>query len=199
MSSLMRRLQLGFSGLDLWIPAAHFANPAFVDRAVSATTQAIELAQDLQSLGGASGAVVSIEVDSKADQGVYTAIARAAERAGIRVADHTWPPAASVLAMPEGSPVGVGVDPAAVLLTGAEAAREVSRLATGPVSARISDLSATGRVVAGTGKLNLMEYEVALATRGFKGFRVVDLRGVRGQAEAARETLVAMGGESRTP
>ena len=54
-----------------------------------------------------------------------------------------------------------------------------------PTAARLSDLGPGGRVAVGSGKLDVLAYQVALATKGYSRAGVVDLRGVRGQEGAA--------------
>jgi hypothetical protein len=52
LAALIRRAELGFSGIDLWIPSAHFAEQSSADRAVAATVGALELCADLTRLVG---------------------------------------------------------------------------------------------------------------------------------------------------
>jgi sugar phosphate isomerase/epimerase len=77
--------------------------------------------------------------------------------------------------------IAVGIDPAA----------EVSRLNVAPVAARLSDTLAGGRVAPGAGKLDVLAYQVALATKGYRRACVVDLRGVRDQEGAVQTALRA--------
>lgn len=172
------------SGVDLWIPAAHFVDAGQQDRAVDAITEACGLAADLRRLGAIEGMpAVSIAMHETTPKHVADRISLNAEHLGVRVADHRWPqPADSI---------GFGIDPAAVLLAGEDPAKAVSRMATQlgmpPIAARLSDVSAVGRCVPGRGRLKVDEYEVALAVAKFEGWLVVDLRGLATQAEAARE------------
>jgi sugar phosphate isomerase/epimerase len=85
--------------------------------------------------------------------------------------------------------VGIGIDPAALLAAGANPASEVSRLTTPPVAARLSDSVAGARVIAGSGKLDVLAYQIALATKGYSRPVVVDLRGLRDQEGASRAAL----------
>jgi sugar phosphate isomerase/epimerase len=152
---------------------------------VDATVQALELAADLARLVGSDGAVVSVSLAEKTPGAVIEALSAAADRVGARVADHQWP----ARGVESGSLVGVGIDPAAMLAAGADPAAEVSRLSASLAAARLSDLGPGGRVEAGSGKLDVLAYQVALATKGYGRAVVVDLRGVREQEEAAREAL----------
>jgi hypothetical protein len=183
----LRRLELGFSGLDLWIPPAHFADRAQADRALAATSAALALAADLSRLLGSDGAVVGVTLPENAAPAIVDSLASEADRVGARVADHQWPARGA-----EG-PVGAGIDPAALLAVGADPAAEVSRLAAVPASARLSDFTPGGRVAVGEGRLDVLAYRVALATKGYARALVVDLRGVRDQESAARGALERAG------
>jgi hypothetical protein len=107
----------------------------------------------------------------------------AGERVGAVVADHQWPWREA-----EGA-LGLGVDPAVVLAGRGDPAAEASRMKVVPATARVTDFAAATRVAVGRGGLDLLAYQVALMTRGYKAHGVVDLRGVRGQEAAARDAL----------
>lgn len=186
LAALLRRLQLSFSGLDLWIPPAHFVEAANADRAVAVTVQALELAADLSRLVESDGTVVSIALPEKTPTTVIETLSAAADRVGARIADHQWPARETV-----GALVGVGVDPAALLAAGANPASEVSRLSVPPLAARLSDSAAGARVIAGSGKLDVLSYQIALATKGYTRPVVVDLRGLRDQEAASRTALAS--------
>ena len=172
-------MQLSFSGIDLWIPPAHFADPAHVDRAVQAVSQAAVLASEVASLLGTRGAVVSLTLPKEPAPGSLTALTAACERSGALIADHTWPGREPLGA------IGIGIDPAAILMGGGDPAKDVLRLAAPPASARLSDVSAAGRTTLGAGRLDLLAYEVALVTRGYTAAAVVDLRNVQDPEAAA--------------
>ena len=179
LASLLRRLELRFSGIDLWIPTAHFTDPAQVDRAVQAAAQALDLAAELAQLDGSGKGVVSLALPEKPAPGALAALAAACDRSGASIADHAWPPRE-----PHGA-IGVGIDPAAALMAGVDPAQEALRLPGAPVSARLSDVGPAGRIPAGRGRLDLLQYEVALVTRGYAGPLIVDLRGVPDPQAAA--------------
>jgi sugar phosphate isomerase/epimerase len=182
LASLLRREGLMCSGLDLWIPPAHFAEAARADRAVEATVQGAELLAELTRLGAARG-VLCVMLPENPAQGVEGALIAACERQGVEIADHRVP------LRDGGVGLGPGIDPAAAVMAGLSPAAEVMRMA-GPVrSARLSDVSGAGRVAYGTGRVERMEYEVALTTKGFTGAVVVDLRTVADQIEAAAAVL----------
>lgn len=188
LAALLRRLGLGLSGLDLWVPSSHFADPAKTDRAVGAVTQAVELASELSSCVGAVrdgtrvGAVVCVTLPENLPAGVRAHVESGANLCGVRIADHAWP----VRATGEGA-IGVGFDPAAVILAGADPVGELTRLKAPPWSARLNDLSSAGRIEPGSreGKLDVPAYEAVLITKGYAGFLVVDLRGLADVARLA--------------
>lgn len=180
LAALLRRLQLSFSGLDLWIPPLHFVEPASIDRAVSALVHAAELAGELVSLSPGGRAVVSVVLPEDLPDPVRSEISGACDRTGARIADHSWPPHEPL------GPIGVGIDPAAVLMGGGDPASSTSRLSQAPFSARWSDLASAGRVPVGKGRLDTVAYEVALVTRGYTDFVVVDLRNVPDTTAAAQ-------------
>lgn len=196
LAASIRRADLQCSGLDLWIPQEHFADPANVDRAVSATLSAIKLAADLAALTSGSNVssqpgnpgIVSVLLPQAVAGDVLSTIGNAAQTRGVWIADHCWPAR-------EGGATGealrVGIDPAALLVAGQDPARAVSQLGARISSARLSDVArglAGVRVAPGSpqGTLDLLAYRVSLATSGYAGFSVVDLRGVAEQARAAR-------------
>lgn len=192
LAALLKRIGLGFSGLDLWIPSDHFANAAQADRAVAAVTGACELAAELAVLMDGSGRVVAVDLCSAPAPGVIESLSVFAQREGVEIADHRWPrEQAGSQSRGGGSSVGmcigmcIGIDPAAIIASGADPATEVSRLAAAPAQARLSDLSGAGRTVPGKGRLDRPGYEAALFTRGYARPVIVDPRGLPMQ-EAAK-------------
>jgi sugar phosphate isomerase/epimerase len=182
LAAFLRRQELVLSGLDLWVPESHFADPAHQDRAAGAVKAALELSAELSRLTDGAP-VVSVQLPEKAPPVLVEELAREAERVGAVLADYgdgAW------------DQVGKGVDPAAVLAAGGDPAQVVSRLPSAPSAARLSDFSAGVRVGLGKGKLDLVAYGAALVTKGFTGYCPVDLRGVRGQAAAAEGALLAV-------
>src|SRR5262249_50109421 len=135
LAALLRRLELAFSGLDLWIPPSHFLDGANQDRAVGAIIAALELAHELAGLVGGDGAVVCMALPGACPSPAAATLSEGAARIGAQLADFAWP-----ARVPEG-PIGIGIDPAAMLLAGADPAKEVSRLPAPPTAARASDAS----------------------------------------------------------
>lgn len=178
LAALLRRRELLFCGIDLWIPAAHFADSQRVDRAVEASVGAVRLAADLARLGDASGGpVVSVAIGETPVDGVVASLSGAASEHGVAIADHGGH-----------AGLGRGIDPASVLLAGDDPAS----LATGGgvTSARLSDADASGRCPVGAhGRLDVAAYGAALSVGGYTRDVVIDLRGLVSQGEAARRAM----------
>jgi hypothetical protein len=214
----LRRAKLGFAGLDLPIPAAHFADAGSVDRAVAAVIAAIDLAAELRTLTESGQPVVSLSLPDSPDDAITKTIAEKAERAGVRIADHaaaltamrtpqaaspltpapgTAPAGAVIAAAPSPSNLdltarlGIGLDPADIMLAGFSPQVVAAKLGAVLASARLSDLSSLGRVAPGEpgGRLDLREYIAALSV-GFADRPVVlDLRGVKHPTQGITNTL----------
>ncbi len=185
LAATLRREGLAFSGVDAWIPPAHLADAAHADRAVAALVQAAAFAGELAMLTNSTptSRVASIRLPNKPCDGVIEALLRSCESSGVWFACHEWPLVDARL--------GAGIDPAALIAAGADPAREVARLATPILAARLTDLGASGRVVPGEGHLDLLAYVVALATSGFQGYAIVDAAGLPDPATVVRTLLGA--------
>jgi hypothetical protein len=173
---MLRRAGLGLSGLDLFIPPAHFSNSAHVDRAIQAVTNAAEL---LAELAGLLPTQRIVSLVMPADEQILAALPLEgfAQDRGVHLADHRVRESGT-----PAEPLGAGVDPASILLASLDPAKIVSRLGKAPLSARLSDANELGRVQVGTGRLDRLEYAVALHTAGYIASVIVDLRGVRDQS-----------------
>ena len=181
LAALMRRSGVACSGVDLWAPPAHLLDPARADHAVQAFVQAMAFASELAELTGAPAVLsTALPTDHDADLLVEQADAR-----GVRIADHAWAGGAHARGkVPPDAPLGVGIDPAALLLAGADPAPVVSHLAReggpGVIAARLSDADGAARVEPGArnGQLDGFAYAIALHTAGFEAPVVLDVRGV---------------------
>lgn len=184
LASFLRRLGPGFGGIDLWIPPEHFADTARAERAFTTVYEAIDLCAELATLDGRSaGRTLSLTLPANADD-IARQVAEAADRARIRIADHG--PGASTRAA---GPIGVGVDPAALLSRDLDPGREVARLSDRVVAPRLSDTDGIGRVTPGEGRLDLLAYAIALST-SLAGIDVVlDPRGLRTPDSQIRESI----------
>lgn len=144
---------------------------------------------------GGLGNVLSLCLPRDLGRDVHGALAATAERHGVRVGDHTWfsqPPPAWFY---EG-PCGPAIDPAGVLMGGGDPVSEVAKLAGRLVSARYADVNSLGRRAAGGsrwegGRLDVASYAAILATTGYAGWVVLDLRQVPDPERAAARAIAA--------
>lgn len=169
-----RRREVSIAGVDAWIPPQHFLDPVHADRAVSAIKQAIEYASDL----GRVPVSISLPTAKDANGGdataaIVEALGTHADRFGTALADHAIPFVAR-----SGTPIGLGIDPAAWLAHGDDPAAAVSRGSLH--AARLCDLLTSGlRGPIGDrqqGRLDVLAYKVALSINGFAGPVVLDAR-----------------------
>jgi sugar phosphate isomerase/epimerase len=183
----LRRRELSLSGLDAWIPPAHFLEPAHVDRAVQAMSEIIEFAADL----GRVPVSVTLPHDEATLEAI-SALARLADRLGVPVADHSIEPSPI-------ESVGVGIDPAAHFANtsdplGAIHAAAPQRL----VSARLCDLHTSGMRgpvgVAGQSRLDVTAYRVALEVNGYRRPVVIDARQWNEPWRGVEQTMTVWGG-----
>lgn len=189
LGSTLRRSGLTCSGLDLFIPAEHFADPAQADRAVSSAVGAIEFAGELGESGGVGGGGafggVSLTIPATPGMGVLAALISAGERCGVPIADTAWP-----VREPPIAGLAVGLDPASVLASGGDPGSVASRLGARIALARLTDASrslAGMRVVPGSrgGGLDILAYRIALVSAAPRASVVLDLRGVSTPLEEA--------------
>lgn len=183
LAALLRRLELSFAGLDLWIPPSHFAEAAHADRAVGVVAETLAMARDLAVLSGTGeGAVVSVLVDPGADASVAIELGALAEASGASIADHARPARES-----SWERYGVGIDPAGVMMAGEAVRDAVLGAGASLVCARLSDLSAAGRTEPGSAgaRLDRDEYEATLSVVGYQRPVIVDLRQVPSAEDAA--------------
>jgi sugar phosphate isomerase/epimerase len=192
-ASVLRREGLRLAGLDLWIPPAHFSDPARVDRAAGAVGGALALAGEMSRLLGEPAAgVVSTELPAEPDAGLVASLIDAAERAGARLADHAVRTGPGML--PE--PLGVGVDPAAVLLARGDPARTAAAAGRRLMAARLSDIAAGVRTTPGEGELDEPAYLAGVSIAGLTGAIVLDLRGLPAPDAAARAVAARWASDS---
>ena len=178
--AVLRRGGAEVAGLDLFVPPRHLTDPAFVDRAVSAIVQGLELAADLGRIGGGARPAVSTLLPTDLGEDVVSRLGMAAEHQGVVLADHGWPRRAR-----HGGLVS-GVDPAVVYVGGGD---PLMGMVEAPGAARLSDVASIGRCEAGKGRLDIGAYEATLYTCGYRGFLAVDLRGLARQESVARVLL----------
>lgn len=161
----LRRRELALSGLDAWIPAAHFTDAAHIDRAVQALTEIIALAADLER--------VPVSLIMPNDDGIAQSLADAGQRAGVALADHAVPPSSR-------PGVGVGIDPAAYLAANKNPEDAVHAAGQRLVSARLVDLLRSGmRGPIGSNhedRLDATAYKIALSVNAFQRPVIIDAR-----------------------
>ena len=191
LGATLRRAELVCTGLDLWIPPAHFLDGARADRAMAALLGAMELARDLASiLADDRASLVSVTIGLDASHGLSSEIERAALSTGVRVADHCWPPKITGHKDPGvRAGFGIGLDPATILISGGDPAS--AALTGGVIAARLSDADGLGRCEPGAagGRLDLAAYLASLAVALDDPAICVDLRRVPGAEQAASRVL----------
>lgn len=175
------RSGLMIAGIDFFIPAEHYSDAQHVDRAVEAAMAVCTLAGDLGRVP------VSLNLPiGKADPSVVQMIADHADAVGVTLAIHDEADADGLTAwLDSNAPpmVGLGLDPAALLIRDRDpSATAQSHSATLRV-ARLSDASKGqadgGRQVVGAGSLDLMAYRVSIDLSPHRfGPVVLDLRGL---------------------
>jgi len=184
-----KRLGLSIAGIDFFIPAEHYSDPHHIDRAVAAAIAACTLAGDLGRvpvslnlpIGKADPATLQIIFDSADAHGVTLAIHDEADMKGLsRWLDSHAPPH-----------VGIGLDPAALLIREADPSALAQKLADALRVARLSDASKGqgdgGRQVVGVGSLAVMPYRVSVDLAPNRvGPVVLDVRGLTSPLDAMR-------------
>ena len=187
LAALLRRLELGFAGIDLWIPSSHFADPVHADRAVAAVAGAVELASDIAALSGGDPLLSLTLPREDLPTGTGDALVAHADSRHAVLADHRWPPDEK----PTHDALAVGLDPATVLLSGDNPAKAAARLGERLAVARLSDASEVARVEPGgrEGRLNDLAYVVALGTAKYSRPVVLDPRGLPAPGDAAVRAL----------
>lgn len=176
----LRRIELVPAGIDLWVPPEHYADPEQADRAAGAVIDAIELAADLGRIP------LSVRLPEGLDESLVQTWRARAETCGLAIADHSPTPHALL---------GAGIDPAVLLAAGKDPALCVCA-AKSLTAARFSDFRDESRTTPGTGRLDVLAYQVALVSRGFDSPLALDLRRVaepRSALEVARRAWEATG------
>lgn len=186
LASLIKRVGLSLSGIDLWIPPSHFVDPTNQQRAIDAASGACELAAELRAILGEpapGGAIfgVSMALHEETPAAVVDAIGAAATRCGVVIIDHAWP----ARTVASDGPIRVGIDPAVLIGAGASVAKAALGLSPAPAAFRLSDFSAIGRVAPGEGSLDLSNYDIAITTLNWAGAVTLDLRGLHASGHGA--------------
>lgn len=185
LAATLRRHGLGLTGLDLWIPREHFADPATSERALEALSGAIGLASELAGLCSAGGVVVSAMLPADVPELLSATIAERAGAAGALVEDHTRrePPEEA------GGPVRPGLDTARVILRGDEPGTRFAQFAASLASLRLNDADDTGRRPVGRGRLEIGTMRALHTTLTPSLAVVTDLRGLADPALGAAAAI----------
>lgn len=196
LAALLRRSGLGLSGLDLFIPPKHFEDAAMLERALGAVAAACELVDELSRLvdarrvvsvvlpriskreSGAASSKLGEATESRHVENEWTRAIGASIVGGVRLADH------ALVDGPRIDGVSIGVDPAMGMLAGLDVMKMVGTAGDRIVSARLSDANELGRVVVGTGNLDVLAYLVGLHTARYSSPVTLDLRGLKHQESA---------------
>lgn len=177
----VKRSGLSIAGIDFFIPTEHYHDPRHCDRAAQAATAACSLAGDL----GRVPLSLNLPI-AKADTALTQSIIDQADALGVTLAIHdeaemegtkAW---LTEQALPH---VGIGLDPAALLIRNHDPAAIAQSCSKNLHVARLSDASQGqadgGRQSIGAGSLQVMPYRVSvdLAPKRL-GPVVLDLRGL---------------------
>lgn len=183
------RAGLSIAGVDFFIPAEHYSDPQHVDRAVAAAAAACELAGEL----GRVPVSLNLPV-AKMDTPLVQAVMDAADAQGVTLAIHDEADLdglAGWLHSQAPLHVGIGLDPAALLIRDSDPAGIAQSHAGLLRVARLSDASKGqtdgGRQAAGSGSLQVMAYRVSVDLAPSRvGPVVLDLRGLASPLDAMR-------------
>ncbi len=183
-ASVLRRLGLELSGLDLWIPPEHFARPDLQQRAIDAVEAAVALISDLRFAGPAA----TLSVHFPEGEGQWRDhLGEAAHRHGVLIAD--FGPDAMKRADPLA--VGVGIDPAGAIEAGQDPAALVARAGPALAAVRLNDSDGRRHKTVGDGTLDLLGLGGALAVVGHAHPVIVDVRELDSPAHAAKRALTS--------
>jgi sugar phosphate isomerase/epimerase len=189
LAALLRRHELEFTGLDLWVPPEHFTTPSTAQRAMDAVGQALDMVGELAPLvGGRSQPVVSVLLPTDLNPQARATLGDMAQRHGATLADHA-------LIVDDQIPtpgIGVGIDPVFYLTDGSSPAKAITRAGTNLASARLSDTTAMGRCVIGASgsKLDLTAYAGALIVSG-QDWVTLDVREMPEPSAAVAKSIEA--------
>ena len=199
LASVLRRSELAFCGLDLWIPPEHYASAEHADRASFASAQTIDLAADLARDAGGEP-VVSLTLPRSLEGeplalfgGVLRALLDRADRAGVVLADHSLP--LGEASADASSPLMEGVDPAAMLLRGMDPVSETARRGARVRVARWTDADGLSRVAPqrpARGRLDLRSYAAIVASTTGARRLTIDFRGVPDPLSHARSLVYTL-------
>lgn len=175
LASVLRRLELRLAGIELWIPASHYASPASSDRAVTATLSAIDLLAELAALVE-TDRTLTLTLPREGAVEATDTIAQAAHRAEIRLACATWPWRPVGVDDNDdkddnGAPIGRCLDPREI---SRERGDPVAIVVAGPHAPEAARWAFTSRRPEEV--IDPVAYASALSVVGFAGSLALDLR-----------------------
>jgi len=187
LQAMLHRRGMSIAGFDFFIPRQHFLEPEHQDRAMTATTEAIELCASL----GRLPLSLALPVDRMPDD-VTSALVEAAEGHDVALAVHAedrldaW---ISWLASVDAPRLGAGFDPTA---TQGPPLETLAKLGSRLTVARLADQTRRQRVPVGEGDLDLQAYRVSLDLSTSRcGPVVLDLRDLSAPFDAAASAAKA--------
>jgi sugar phosphate isomerase/epimerase len=189
-AAILKREGLFMTGIDLWIPEAHFADPARIDRAIEALGEACVLAGELARLTEtpdplALGVSVCVTLPKDPSPELVDAVVKPALSSGVRVADYNQ------TELRFAGVIGAGFDPALAMMKDQDAVDAVSRNLPGLIDARLNDFNRLGRCPVGRGDLDVTAYRALLESLTSLRWVVVDVRTIIDPVLAAREAVEA--------
>lgn len=208
-AALLRRLDLRFRGIDLWIPMDDFVQASASNRAIDAACAAVELCADLHRLSGERSAAPAVNVMLPRVEGdaagaamdasagaARNAIRDAAARVGARIAD--FGPGAREMQVDSESPLGAGVDPFAILSAGQDPVAVLAGLKGSLHGARDRTPGVLSRAARNAGvRFDALAYRAALSTRGVVTDAPGELGGAMGAAMGGPALVMDLRNEER--
>ena len=171
LAATIARHELACSGIDLFIPSAHFGDPAHVGRAIEATEAAVEFAALLGRVP------VTVPLSATVAGDVRAAVGDIGGRHGV---DLLIPVVSAEELASVVQPFAASIDCAAALAAGCEPASLVLKAQSGLGGVRLVDLTRTGLrapiLEPRESRLDALALRVALDAAGFRRAPVVDAR-----------------------
>ncbi|MEM7623120.1 MAG: hypothetical protein AAF235_07930 [Planctomycetota bacterium] len=180
----LRRSELAFAGLDLFIPPRHFLAPDLADRASHAAAAALELASDITALNGGEP-MVATRLPSDDAASLLAVLNAAAQRVGAVLVDHAPDREAADLA----ASLRIGIDPAVILAAARDVPDRVLRAGQCIGAVRLTDWNGSRRVPVGTGELDARQFFAALSIAAPEISPVIDVAGLPEPGRAARAAI----------
>lgn len=184
LAATLARLELRCSGIDMFLPAAHLADPVLVTRAVDAVVAALDFAAELGRVP------LTVPIEGDVPQEVVAELSAAAERAGSAL----LVPVVSIDATRGLAPPRyASLDCASVLAAAGVPAELALRLGPGLGGVRVVDLLRSGLrgpiLEPRESRLDALALRASLDAVGFSGIPVADARQWSRPGSGLRSTL----------